>query len=354
MNRIVTFISLLSLLHIGNGCTEEPELLLQKEDQSVEEDVLFIGVSVLSDSEVWLSGTGGTVAHTSDGGENWKLQVLPGADSLQVRDIEAVSPTTIYALTIGNGDQSRIYKTEDGGNSWTAQFVNEDPNAFYDCMDFWTEDNGFVFSDSFEGEFVIRVTEDGGQNWRPVDPSNMPTASDGEGSFAASGTCAVAVGASVGLVGTGAGAEARVLRSGDRGITWEAIDTPIVGGTGTTGIASISFFDDQRGLILGGDVADHESVTANNAFTLDGGKTWNPGGRSVLTGAFYGSAAMQNAPQPLIVGVGPKGMDYSIDYGKTWTRVDTLTYWSAGFADRTVGWTVGPGGRISKWRFYDK
>lgn len=348
-----SLLSLFSVLLIAlPGCSTEQTLVVESLDQSIDVDVLFIGASAISEDEAWLSGTGGTVAKTVDGGATWTTQVLPGADSLQIRDINAISSEIVYALSIGSGSQSRIFKTTDGGMSWDVQFVNQDSSAFFDCLDFWDAEAGFAFSDAVDGEFVILRTEDGGQFWTAVSPEYIPDASPGEGSFAASGTCVKALGDSIGLIGTGAGEQARVLRSTDRGATWESVETPIVGGTGTTGITSIAFFDSNRGLVLGGDVADHESRTANVAFTIDGGQTWNPGGPSAISGAYYGSAVVPGATTPTVIGVGPKGMDYSTDYGMTWTNVDTLTYWSATFASPTVGWTVGPGGRITKWKMY--
>ena len=39
---------------------------------------------------------------------------------------------------------------------------------------------------------------------------------------------------------------------------------------------------------------------------------------------------------------------WSADDGRTWQQVDTLPYWSAGFARGRTGWLVGPLGRITK------
>ena len=144
-------------------------------------------VSVVDESVVWVSGLEGTHARTLDGGSTWTAAVVPGADSLQFRDIYAVDANTAYLLSAGKGEQSRIYKTVDGGRTWTLQFVNSEPEAFFDCMDFWDAESGFAFSDSFEGEFILIRTEDGGSTWSRVPADKVPEASKGEGSFAASG-----------------------------------------------------------------------------------------------------------------------------------------------------------------------
>ena len=51
------------------------------------------------------------------------------------RDIEAFDERTAYALSIGEGERSRIEKTTDGGKSWRTQHVNSDPRGFLDALE---------------------------------------------------------------------------------------------------------------------------------------------------------------------------------------------------------------------------
>ena len=83
------------------------------------------GLSVVDQNVVWASGTGGTVIRTTNTGSDWDVMNVPGADKLDFRDIEAFDATTAYILSIGNGDNSRIYKTTDGGKTWQLQFTNK-------------------------------------------------------------------------------------------------------------------------------------------------------------------------------------------------------------------------------------
>src|SRR3954454_16684281 len=62
----------------------------------------LIAVSAVSKRVVWASGRGGTFAVTTDGGATWRSGVVPGAESLQFRDVEGVSDTVAYLLSIGN------------------------------------------------------------------------------------------------------------------------------------------------------------------------------------------------------------------------------------------------------------
>ena len=195
------------------------------------------GVSAVSASVAWASGANGTLLRTIDGGAVWtKLPAPAGAEKLDFRDIDAFSDRVAYALSIGSGETSRIYKTTDGGASWALQFANTDPKVFLDAMAFRDADHGFAFSDSVDGQFVILATSNGGTTWERVPADRLPPALPGEGAFAASGTNVAVLGANV-WIGTTA---SRVLRSADGGRTWAIAQTPIATGN-ATGIFSIAF-----------------------------------------------------------------------------------------------------------------
>lgn len=308
----------------------------------------LIGISVVDDSVVWVSGTDGTWARTVDGGATWTSSVVAGADTLQFRDVHGVDARNAFLLSIGPGEQSRIYRTADGGATWTTQFTNTDENGFFDCFDFWDPMHGIAFSDSFEGQFLLIETMDGGTTWTRIPPDRLPPANEGEGGFAASGTCLVAHGDSTAWIGTGASdGGARVLRTTDRGRTWSVVETPLVK-SGSGGIFTVAFRDSVNGAVLGGDNALPEAVTDNVALTQDGGTTWALGGRPSFPGAAYGSAWVPGAPAPTLVAVGPRGISYSTNAGRHWLRLDTLDHWAVSFAAPDRGWAVGPGGRISR------
>src|SRR5262245_51215686 len=187
------------------------------------------GVSAVSERFAWASGAGSTVLRTTDGGESWqKLSVT--TDNLDFRDIDAIDSYTAYALSIGNGPASRIYKTTDAGKTWTMQFKADDQKSFLDAMSFWDAHSGIVFGDSVDGRLYILTTYDGGRTWSRVPTNKLPPALEGEGAFAASGTNIALFGRSHAWIGTGAGAKARVLRTSDRGRTWQVADTPLAAG----------------------------------------------------------------------------------------------------------------------------
>src|SRR5260370_42549161 len=75
----------------------------------------LIAVSPVNSRVVWASGRGGTFVLTTDGGATWKAAVVPGAETLQFRDVQGVSEKVAYLQSIGNNPTDfRISKTTDG------------------------------------------------------------------------------------------------------------------------------------------------------------------------------------------------------------------------------------------------
>lgn len=329
----------------------------------------FRGVSAVNDRVAWASGTDGTIVRTVDGGATWQRISAPAdvdAAKLDFRDIDAVDERVAYALSIGPGEASRIYKTSDGGATWVKQFVNTDPKAFFDAMTFWTPERGLVISDSVESKFVILTTRDGGNSWTRVPAAALPAALPNEGAFAASGTNIAVYGTDYVWIGTGAADKARVLRSTDGGRTWSVADTPLQAGP-SAGIFSIAFRDTKHGVVVGGDYKKEGAAIDNVAITNDGGVTWTlvkdhglSGFRSVVT---YVPGPRAGVGSTLLA-IGPTGADVSTDDGRTWKPTECPGYHTFSFARRAakgdgarfdgwkaIGWGAGEKGRIGLLRW---
>src|SRR5271166_2710168 len=69
------------------------------------------GVSTPSDRIAWASGTHGTYLRSTDAGKTWTPSQVPGAESLDFRDVETFNADLAFLPAAGPGDQSRIYKT---------------------------------------------------------------------------------------------------------------------------------------------------------------------------------------------------------------------------------------------------
>jgi len=349
MSKLHYFLAV--FLFAAIGCTSsapEPMAGLSNptwERQYDDSTSFFIGIHAVSDSVVWAAGSNGRVVLSADGGTTWKTMFVPGADSVQFRDVHAFDANTAFVLSIGNGPDSRIYKTSDGGDTWNMSFQNSDPNAFFDCFSFWDTQRGFAFSDSYEGEFTLIQTNDGGTSWSRIDPSIVPDARAGEGAFAASGTCVQTMAGGHGFFATGASAvDTRVIRTSDFGVSWSEALTPIASLTTTEGISTMSILDDMHMAVMGGDFTQRDSVYNNVAVSVDGGASWTFAGRAPIGGSIYGSSYVPGAPSPTLVGVAPTGSAFSTDNGQTWTRISDDNFWTVSFVNANAGWAAGPGG----------
>ena len=318
-------------------------------------------VSPVDEDVVWASGVGGTYALTTDGGETWASHVVPGAEKLQFRDVQGVSAKVAYLLSAGPGTDSRIYQTEDGGKSWKLQFqAPDDPNSFYDCFAFWSPKRALVMGDGVNGRFPVLRTKDG-ETWKDIG-NNLPAAQDGEGAFAASGTCVATQGSRRAWIVT---TNSRIFATTDGGDQWAAHATPIAGGTGTAGVFTVAFRDRSHGLIGGGDFLAAGTLD-NVARSKDGGKTWQLTAPAPVPGAVFGLSYTRGSGdeeeedgeqhgdgvQQTAVVTGPGGTAWTPDEGNSWNSLPGVTgYWAVAFASPRAGWLVGTKGRILRISF---
>ena len=323
----------------------------------------LIAVSPVNSRVVWAAGRGGTFLVTTDGGDTWKAGVVPGAEMLQFRDVQGVSDKVAYLLSIGsNPTDFRIYKTVDGGATWTMQFQNQNPGAFYDCFAFWTPKRGIAHSDSVNGVFPDLRTTDG-VTWQDIS-GNLPPALPGEASFASSGTCVATQGARNAWIATGGSTTARILATRDQGDTWNAYDTPLVSSP-SAGAFTVAFRDHWHGIVGGGDLDPGDPNNAATATSSDGGKTWNLTNKPPVTGAIYGLSYVggvgdsgdregtdDNGRHAVVITANTGGAAWTPDEGNTWFTLPNVTgFWAVAFASPKAGWLVGTGGTILKISF---
>ena len=336
----------------------------------------IFGISPVNERIVWATATSpsgdGIWLRTLDGGAHWQNGVVRGAETVQLRDVEGVSEKVAYVMSAGSGTDSRIYRTEDGGQTWALTLTNQDPNGFFDCFAFWNPQRGILMDDSVEGKFPTRRTRDGARSWEDL-RDRTPPASPNEGAFAASGTCAATQGEKLGWMVTGGGTapHARVLATPDGGNTWTAYQTPFPM-SGSAGLTTIAFRTARRGITAGGDLAQPaEAVQPNVARSSDGGKHWKfTARRTPFPGAAFGLAYVSGKSAQdgehegddeedrggfarTVVVTGPGGTAWTSDEGDTWTPlpIDAPNYWAVAFASHRAGWLVGSRARILKITF---
>ena len=306
------------------------------------------GLSVVSSSIVWASGTHGTYLRSMDGGISWATAQVPGAESLDFRDIQAFSAEEAYLLAAGPGEQSRIYKTNDAGKNWSLQFTNHDPKGFYDCMGFWDREHGLALGDPIDGEFALLTTEDGGAHWNELPDPHRPQSLAEEGAFAASGTCLAVHGEYAVWFVTG-GSAARVFRSGNRGMTWSAADVPLSRQGASAGIFSIAFGSDTYAVVGGGDYQRPEQPGSTLAYTEDGGITWTP--LSIRPQPYFSAVALDPGNPRRLLAVGSAHAAYTDDIqSATWVAYWDLNLNAVAYLAPGQALAVGPKGMIVQFR----
>jgi photosystem II stability/assembly factor-like uncharacterized protein len=293
-------------------------------------------------SVVWTSGSNGVILRSLDKGKTWQRLHVAGGDALDFRGIVAFNAATAYVMSSGEGEKSRIYKTTDGGTTWTLEYTDKRKEFFLDSIACLSETRCFALSDPIDGKFLLLNTTDG-EHWNPLPSGNMPAALPGEGAFAASNTCLLLSGEEI-FFGTG-GPAARVFHSSEPGRTWTVVETPVAHGNASSGIFSIARADEKTIVVVGGDYQEPTRASAVAAYSLDEGKTWRlsrqqPGGyRSAVAHIDHGRW----------VAVGPNGEDISRDFGVHWKRTDSLNLNAAALLDIWSGWAVGPNGTIARF-----
>ena len=271
---------------------------------------------------VWISGSYGTVMHSSDGGAKWTKQKT-GVEGLLCCMSFADEKDGWVA-----GVKGVILHTSDGGKTWVRQQSGTE-NNFMD-MFFLDNRNGWVV-----GEFgTILHTSDGGKTWKPQMKEQDTIYNDVF--FADENNGWV-----VGEFGT-------ILRTSDAGRSWQhqhckdivPVTSEMEWERPLPALYGIFFTDNETGWIVG-----MEGVIIT---THDGGNTW----KKIPSGTDKPLYSIQvNGSRAWVVG--NKGAYLmSIDGGKTWEarqKAIKTKFWlrDVSFCDGKNGFIVGARGTIA-------
>jgi photosystem II stability/assembly factor-like uncharacterized protein len=308
----------------------------QWERQHSGTDASLRGVHAVNASIAWASGTDGTVLRTTDGGEHWqKCAVPPDSDKLDFRGVWAWDAQVAVVMSSGPGEQSRVYRTNDGCTHWSEERRNPYKDGFWDAIAYRTPEDAELIGDPVNGRFYHEVLRTG-RGWK-VDP-RFCKATPEEGAFAASNSSLVVFENGELLLGTGGKSGAHVLlASGDE---CQTISVPLAGGNESSGVFSLAFRDRQHGMAVGGDYKKPAQSYGAAAWTEDGGLHW---AAAVKPPHGYRSAVAWYEKAKVWIAVGSNGTDISADNGKTWIPIDDGN-WNA----LSLPYVVGPDGRIGR------
>ena len=326
---------------LGHSLVVSQFLSLTSLDSGV--NASFRGLSVVNNSVVWVSGTGGTVLRTVDGGANWENVTVPNMDKTDFRDVEGFDKNT--AIVMGIASPARFYKTTDRGQNWKLVYFDDREEVFFDGMSFWNKRNGIAFSDPVNGRHLLIRTTDGGDTWEEIPADGIPEKLDPEFGFAASGTGMPVKGRNTVWLGMG-GIKSRVFKSENGGLNWSVAETPVVHGGQSTGIYSVAFKNKKVGIAVGGDYMN-QAIQNTMAHTQDGGITWHLPEKQTHQ---YRECVAHYRGNTFFA-VGPSGFDRTTDNGKNWAphywEVKDLTTLAFAKGSRG-GFAVGKGGQIYK------
>ncbi len=294
------------------------------------------GLSAVNDKVVWVSGSGGAVGRSIDGGKTWNWITVPGYEKRDFRDIEAFDENTAVIMAIA--EPADILKTTDGGRTWKLVYENKTRGMFMDAMEFWNHDSGIIVGDPIDGRFFITRTFDGGNSWHDIPFMERPKADSAEGCFATSGTNVRPLDRKEACFVSGGPLRSRLF------IRDKAIELPLLQGAASTGANSIAVKNPHTFIITGGDFAKDTLQDSNCFLTLDGGTTWI---RPTTPPHGY-RGCVEYIGDKNILSCGTSGVDISNDDGMNWRLISASGFHVCRLAKK--GKTVflaGSGGRVA-------
>jgi hypothetical protein len=304
-------------------------------------------ISTVDSNIVWIcsyDGSGGAAnrqdfSRTIDGGTTWVAGTITGApvthDWAMIYGLNADTAWSVLYST-STAVAGGIYKTTDGGATWTQQgagvIYNNLSQSFPNVVHFWDANNGFAMGDPEGGFYELYTTTDGGSNWTRVPTGNIPAPTAGEygivGHYEVQGDTI--------WFDTNKG---RVYRSVDRGLNWTVASTGIT--VPTNSAIDICFYSSTNGI-----ARLYNGTTGGNTMrvTADGGDTWTV---ATPVGNFFGSD-VQSVPGTVskLISTGAAtgfiGSSYSDDGGLNWTDIEVGAQRTAlGIVDSTHMWAGG-------------
>ena len=262
-------------------------------------------------------------------------------------EFRAVASTGSDFFMLSVANPALLYKTGETGEMELV-YREEHENVFYDSMVFWNDEEGIAMGDPVGKCLSVIITRDGGNIWKKLNCAVLPETVEGEAAFAASNSNIAVEGDKTWIIS--GGKKSRIFYSSNKGRSWKVFDTPIVQGEATTGAYSLDFYDELRGIMIGGDYLDPEANSANKAITRDGGITWELVAENEEPGYKSSVRYVPGSDAQKIVAVGNSGISFSGDAGKSWKEISNEGFYTIRFLNDSVAYAAGKN-RLSRLRF---
>jgi photosystem II stability/assembly factor-like uncharacterized protein len=297
---------------------------------------------------IWAIGYDGSGDHadiqtpvlSTDGGITWTE--LAGSSGVPTSDtalaIFAANADTLFTTEYKN-PSALLYKSFNGGSSWSLVSGTYTPGSFADWGHFFDSQNGVVLGDPKGGTFEIYTTSDGGGSWSKVSGLPVPLTNETglNDDYSAIGNVIVS--------GT---TTSRVYRSNDQGNTWSVSTALPVAASPVISVAVKDSNTYAAILQVTGGKADQYPVY----LTQDGGNTWSSmvagtgdagNFMNIRTGIAYVPGTNAWVLTSADFASGSFGSVYSTNNGSTWTTIDSAVQHTATprFLSPTKGWSGG-------------
>ena len=298
-----------------------------------------VSISVLNEDVVWgisyydrtpapvPSTTIPWVFRTKDRGEEWEVHPILEVEGRICQDIFGVNDSTAWISTNGlTADSLRgLFKTIDGGKSWTEKFDGAAGGGF---IHFFDDFSGIAIHDQF-----ITHTIDGGENWENLSPLGLPLAISETSLYTAANNALATAGDTL-WFGTTRG---NVLRSNNRGIDWEVLETSF---ENNDVIVSTAFRNSQEGMIISYAALSQNVILFSDstkiALTFDGGDTWELA--DTLSNFKINCMAAIPGSEYTFLGATNGLSTISTDTAQTWQHFSYRPYNAVEFITSELGW----------------
>jgi photosystem II stability/assembly factor-like uncharacterized protein len=268
---------------------------------------------------------GNKIFKTTDGGVTWTLKYTP---VYGLADIEFISANTGYAISNAG---YRLYKTTDGGTTWDSTSFS---GGSYFAADFITLDTGFIVGSGPGSVATIWRTTDQGATW--ISSGSLNANSEVTGIQMLNSSLGFASGFDFGA------SKGLFFKTSDGGSTWT---TQIISSPAQLNLNSVYFRDPMNGYLAGRFIDSTTSIYKSIIFnTSDGGLTWTS---QVLAGAGLNVVEFVNDSTGYIGGYGSSAACGSsvifktTDSGTSWQTESTPGIYgiaSMDFVDQNNGY----------------
>ena len=302
------------------------------------------GMSVVTDKIVWVSGSGGSVGKSVDGGKTFNWITVKGYEKRDFRDIEAYNQNTAIIMAVA--EPALILKTTDGGENWYKVFEDSTKGMFLDAMH--TEAKTIqVIGDPINGKAFFALSNNLGETWETNKLDGIAL-SDGEAFFASSGTnLQISKSSNTFKKGTfmvTGGKVSRLLNARDQR---DQYPLPLLQGKESTGANSIAISPSgNHAFIVGGDFANDTLRTGNSiALRLEPSILF----KAPTTPPFGYRSCVIYLDNQTLVACGTSGVDISKDGGMNWENISNQSFHVVQKAKNgRADFLAGGGGRIAK------